>query len=147
MIDKQYITEKLNNYPYSIEVRDVVSSTNAIMKESAKQGEEEFKVLIASSQTDGRGRMGRSFYSPDGTGIYMSVLLRPKKEINSIRTTTNAAVAVAKALENVSGKNTGIKWVNDIYLDGRKVCGILTESSFCAAIGWGKRICGARHRC
>ncbi len=129
MINKQYIIDKLNNYPYSIEVRDAVTSTNSIMKEAARNGEEAYSVLIASSQTEGRGRMGRSFYSPDGSGIYMSVLLRPEWDVNPLRITTDAAVAVAIALEKLSGEKTGIKWVNDIYIRDRKVCGILAEAS------------------
>lgn len=129
MISKQYISEKLNNYPYKIEVRDTVTSTNSIMKEAAKNGAEAYSVLIASSQTEGRGRMGRAFYSPAGSGLYMSVLFRPENGINPLRITTNAAVAVATALEKLSGKQTGIKWVNDIYINDRKVSGILAESS------------------
>jgi BirA family biotin operon repressor/biotin-[acetyl-CoA-carboxylase] ligase len=73
--------------------------------------------------------MGRSFFSPDGSGIYMSVILKPDEDANHLRITTDAAVACARAIEKVSGKQTGIKWVNDIYIDGRKVCGILAEAS------------------
>ena len=128
-IDKNYIEENLKGYPYIIDVRETVTSTNSIMKNDAGKGKDEFSVLIASSQTEGRGRMGRSFFSPDGTGLYMSVLYRIVKGENPLLITTNAAVATAKALEKISGKTAGIKWVNDIYLDGRKVCGILAESS------------------
>lgn len=128
-IDKSYIENNLADFPYRVEIREVVTSTNSLMKESAKQGENAYKVLIASSQTNGRGRMGRSFYSPAGSGLYMSVLFRPENGINPLRITTNAAVAVATALEKLSGKQTGIKWVNDIYINDRKVSGILAESS------------------
>ncbi len=129
-IDKLYIRKELKNYPYEIEVRDCVTSTNSILKDAAKAGKKAFSVLIASSQTEGRGRVGRSFYSPDESGLYMSLLLRPEDGINPLRITTDAAVAVAIALEKLSGKETGIKWVNDIYINERKVCGILTEASF-----------------
>ena len=128
-LDKSFIEKELCSFPYSIMVEDCVSSTNAILKEEAKNGKEEYSVLIASSQTEGRGRMGRSFFSPDNSGLYMSVILRPDNGINPLRITTDAAVACAKAIENISGKTAGIKWVNDVYLDGRKVCGILAESS------------------
>ncbi len=129
MINKEYIDDQLNNYPYCIEVRDTVTSTNSIMKDAARNGKEKYNVLIASSQTEGRGRLGRNFYSPGGSGLYMSILLRPENGINPLRITTDAAVAVAIALEKLSGNKTGIKWVNDIYINDRKVCGILAESS------------------
>ena len=72
--------------------------------------------------------MGRSFFSPDNSGLYMSVLLKQKDDINPLTIPTDAAIACAKAIEKVSGKSSGIKWVNDIYIDGRKVCGILAEA-------------------
>ena len=71
--------------------------------------------------------MGRSFYSPGGTGIYMSILLNPKKSSNPLLITTDAAVACARVFEKMSGETAQIKWVNDIYVRNRKVCGILTE--------------------
>lgn len=128
-LDKSFIEKELRGFPYNIDVRDCVTSTNSILKDEAKKGKTEYSVLIATSQTDGRGRMGRSFFSPDSSGLYMSVLLTPCGEVSPVRITTDAAVAVAKAIEKISGKTAGIKWVNDIYLDGRKVCGILAESS------------------
>ena len=128
-LDKSFIERELHGFPYSIEVRDCVTSTNNILKEEARCGKNEYSVLLAASQTAGRGRMGRSFFSPDNSGLYMSVLLRPSGEVTPVRITTDAAVAVAKAIEKISGKTAGIKWVNDIYLDGRKVSGILAESS------------------
>ena len=77
----------------------------------------------------GKGRLGRSFYSPENTGVYFSVLLKPDLEIEkAILITTAAAVAVTRALETLGCQNTQIKWVNDIFVDNRKVCGILTES-------------------
>lgn len=113
-----------------IEVRETVSSTNTVLKELAEQGKPEGTVLIAKQQSAGKGRMGRSFFSPKGTGIYMSILLRPKFSAEeSLSITTAAAVAVAKAVEELTGRKTMIKWVNDVYLDGYKICGILTEAS------------------
>lgn len=105
-----------------------VTSTNDIIKAMAKDGAPEWTVAVADRQTAGRGRMGRSFMSPSGTGIYMSVLLRPTLCADlSLLITTAAATAVAKAVEKHTGKAAKIKWVNDIFLDGKKVCGILTE--------------------
>ena len=128
-MDKDYIEKELFDTGYKIEVRDCVTSTNLLLKEKAKNGEEEFSVLIASKQTAGRGRKGRSFFSPDNTGLYMSIILRPQENVNFITITTDAAVACARAIEKISGERTQIKWVNDIYIKGKKVCGILAESS------------------
>ena len=85
---------------------------------------------MAEEQTAGRGRLGRSFYSPAGTGVYFSLVLRPAfSAAESSLITTCAAVAAAGAMEEISGHPTQIKWVNDIYTAGRKVCGILTEAA------------------
>ncbi len=111
-----------------IEVRASLPSTNTELKKLAACGEKEGKILIANEQTAGRGRMGRSFYSPSDSGIYMSLLLRP--ELNAekaVLLTTLAAVSAARAIEQVCGINIGIKWVNDLYYNERKVAGILTE--------------------
>ncbi len=114
----------------AIDVRDCVSSTNTVLKELAEKGGVEGMVLIAEQQSAGKGRLGRSFYSPKDTGLYMSILLRPKFSAEeSLFITTAAAVAVAGAVEAVAGRHAMIKWVNDVYLDGYKVCGILTEAS------------------
>ena len=124
-----FLNEKTKN-KITLDIRRSVSSTNTVLKEIAHKGERQGYVLISEQQTAGKGRMGRSFYSPNGTGIYMSVLLRPKMTIeDSLLITTSAAVAVSKAIENLCDKKAKIKWVNDIFVDGRKVCGILTESS------------------
>ena len=89
-------------------------------------------MILANEQTCGRGRLGRSFFSPRDTGIYMSLLLRPKNYTGeqAVRITTMAAVAICEAIEAVSDQKAEIKWVNDIYVRGKKVCGILTEGSF-----------------
>ena len=112
---------------YYIEKYDCVASTNDLVKERAKSGAPAGLVAIADRQTAGRGRMGRSFYS-DGGGLYMSILLRPEGDAeDALSITTRAAVAVAKAIETHTGRATAIKWVNDIYQNERKVCGILAE--------------------
>lgn len=115
-----------------LEVMHSASSTNALMRERANSGAQEGCVIIANEQTTGRGRRGRSFYSPPDTGIYMSILLRPQNFLpeQAMSITTMAAVAACEAIEAVSGREAGIKWVNDIYLGSRKVSGILTEATF-----------------
>lgn len=114
---------------FQLEVHKSVTSTNDILKKRAYDGEKEGYVVIAEEQTKGKGQLGRSFYSPMGTGIYMSMLLRPKTNFSeALNITTSAAVAVAQAIEEVSDKIAEIKWVNDIYCSGKKVCGILTEA-------------------
>ena len=112
----------------SFKIFDTIDSTNTAAKKYAIEGLEEGLVVISSHQTAGRGRMGRRFSSPDNTGIYMSILLKPQiNPENTVLITTAAAVAVSKAIEKLSGKKTDIKWVNDILIDSKKVCGILTE--------------------
>ena len=109
-----------------------LQSTNKMVREMAASGAREGYTVVANTQTEGRGRRGRSFFSPADTGVYMSLLLRPShcasQEAASL--TTMAAVAVCEAIEAVSGQTAQIKWVNDIYVSGKKVCGILTEASF-----------------
>lgn len=103
-------------------------STNRIAKELAVGGAPEGTLVVAKRQSKGKGRLGRSFFSPEG-GIYMSMVLRPKISAEkALLITTCGAVAVARAIERVSGCTTGIKWVNDIFVNGRKVCGILAEA-------------------
>ena len=143
---------------YDLQVVPVTGSTNTDVREAAQKGAKEGYVVIAAEQTRGSGRRGRSFYSPSGTGVYISVLLRPENcpAGDAVRITTIAAVAACKsiedlimqeksALENIpaaenaadpqenargTGNAPGIKWVNDVYMRGRKVCGILTQGSF-----------------
>lgn len=115
----------------SFEIYDTIDSTNNRAKQLAKDGGKANTVIIARSQTSGRGRLGKSFYSPCDTGIYMSILLRPDAPASSaILLTTAASVAVAKAIEKLSGKQAQIKWINDIYINKKKVAGILTEAAF-----------------
>lgn len=111
-------------------VLDEVDSTNRAAKELASKGAPHGTVVIADMQTMGRGRLGRSFVSPAGTGIYMSVVARPELPVElTPMMTTAAAVAVSEAVEMLSGQDTHIKWVNDVYIGGKKICGILTEAS------------------
>ena len=109
-------------------VFSVVDSTNTEAKRRAAEGER-FALLVAESQTAGRGRMGRSFYSPNGTGVYFSVLYTVRDPLSGVVSITSAAaVAVRRAILRTCGIETEIKWVNDLIYRGKKVCGILAES-------------------
>ena len=122
---EQYLNQKLN-----ITIFDELDSTNSYLKKIGSSGEKETQLVIALSQTGGRGRMGRSFYSPNGTGIYFSLLLYPEFSAEkSLFLTVMAAVSVAEAVMKYNKNDVKIKWVNDIYIDGKKVCGILTEGA------------------
>lgn len=112
-----------------ITIKDTVTSTNTLLRSAAESGAANKTVLIANEQTEGRGRRGKSFYSPADSGIYMSVLLRPDFGADkSFLITAGAAVSAVRAVKKVCGIDAGIKWVNDIMLDGKKICGILTEA-------------------
>lgn len=114
----------------NIEVFKTVDSTNITAKTLASAGFPHGTVIISEEQTAGKGRLDRTFHSPKGTGIYMSILLKPDIPIeNASLLTSCAAVAVAKSIQIVSGLETKIKWVNDIYVNRKKVSGILTEAS------------------
>lgn len=115
--------------------KDETFSTNDDVKELAAAGASEFSVVVARRQSGGKGRLGRNFFSPEG-GLYFSVLLRPETSVEaSLKITTAAAVAMARAIEKVANKTAQIKWVNDIYIGSKKVCGILTEGAFDAENG------------
>ncbi|MEF9896190.1 MAG: biotin--[acetyl-CoA-carboxylase] ligase [Clostridia bacterium] len=135
---------------YHIMTMAQVDSTNARLKAMAVEGAEAGTVLIAARQSAGRGRLGRAFFSPDGSGLYMSILLRPTLAASdALQLTTAAAVAVCEAIEQTSGKSAHIKWVNDVLIDGLKVCGILTEAQLSiedgglkwAVVGIGLNVC------
>ena len=109
---------------------DTIDSTNTQAKEMAKKGAPAGTVLIAGNQTGGRGRMGRIFSSPEGMGVYLSVILRPGcKAEELMHLTCAAAVAACKAVENTCGISPGIKWINDLVCGKEKLGGILTEMS------------------
>lgn len=111
-----------------LHVYESLPSTNRTAHEAALGGAREFYTVVAREQTAGRGRLTRSFYSPVG-GTYFSTVLRPTLSITDFgRITPVAAVAVHRALLDLTGVKTEIKWVNDLLLDGKKVCGILAES-------------------
>ncbi len=128
-LSSQAIQDILKNEYYRITVVDEIDSTNAAVKQVAKAGKRAGYVLIANRQTAGRGRLGRSFHSPQGTGLYLTLLLRPESPEDTVHLTVLAAVAAARAVQSALGIEVGIKWVNDLYYNGRKVCGILAESA------------------
>lgn len=120
-IDSPYIPE--------VTVYSSIDSTNNEAKRRAAIGSKEPQIILANAQTGGRGRLGRSFYSPPKSGLYMSVLYRTNASMESTVTiTTAASVAVALSIEEMCDKKTSIKWVNDVYIEDKKVCGILTEA-------------------
>lgn len=115
-----------------INVIPTTNSTNIEVREKINTGISEGYLVIANEQISGRGRLGRRFFSPKDTGIYMSLLLKPNfcSGEQATQITTIAAVAVCEAIESVSDQKASIKWVNDIFVGNKKVCGILTEGSF-----------------
>ena len=124
------IEKYLDSPGLRLRYEEELGSTNTVLKELANRGEAAGLALAAGHQTAGRGRMGRSFYSPEDTGVYLSLLLRPRlPAAEAVKITACAAVAVAETLEELSGRPTRIKWVNDVFMEGKKVCGILTEAS------------------
>ena len=132
VLSAAFIEQKLRekNIPLHVRVEKMVDSTNNELKRYVVNGEKRDMVLLAKEQSAGRGRRGHSFYSPEGTGLYMSLLLHPDagpKEAAMLTTLT--AVAAAKAVEKVSGETVQIKWVNDVWMRGLKISGILTEGS------------------
>lgn len=125
------IREKLSekNKKLSVCVYDIIDSTNDEAKRQWKECKKAPCLFVSDEQTGGRGRRGRSFYSPKGTGIYMSLLIKPATGLeDAVHITTATAVIVARALKDCTGADIGIKWVNDLYLGEKKVCGILTEA-------------------
>ena len=107
-----------------------VDSTNLRAKQLAAEGAADGTVVVADRQTAGRGRLGRSFQSPGGRGIYLTALLRPALPPERLSpVTAMAGVAVCRAVERICGASPGLKWPNDPVLEGKKLCGILTELS------------------
>ena len=112
----------------SLHYYDTIDSTNVKARELAKSGAPHGTVLIAGHQTGGRGRMGRSFHSPEGVGVYFTVILRPECHATELmHLTCAAAVAGCNAVEAAVGLKPGIKWTNDLVWEKRKLGGILTE--------------------
>ena len=116
--------------PKLITVYREIDSTNTKLSRMALEGAPHGTVVIALQQTAGRGRLGRTFVSPPDSGIYLSILVRPETDLaGAVPITSASAVAVCEAVRQLTGKNAGIKWVNDIYIGSKKICGILTEAA------------------
>ncbi len=111
-------------------VLDSVNSTNTYAKQMAEEGAVHASAVIANEQTQGKGRLGRKFSSPKGTGLYMSVILKENLNIQNTQSITcAAAVATCRAIKSLSTQqDIQIKWVNDLYKNGKKFCGILCEA-------------------
>lgn len=114
---------------WSPEIHAQIDSTNNRAKELALSGAAQGTLVIADSQTAGRGRFGRKFHSPEGSGVYLSIIFRPNFGAErAVMLTSMAAVAVARAIEALAAVKASIKWVNDVYIGSKKVCGILCEA-------------------
>lgn len=131
ILSVERIKSLLNNTDADIYISDCVDSTNNEAKRILmdKKNVNPVFIVAANEQTNGRGRFGRDFYSPKNHGLYFSIVLSPDAELNSVAgVTTYAAVCVADAISELTNQNPEIKWVNDIFIEGKKVCGILTEA-------------------
>ena len=126
--DQARIRSLLGSSTWTVQVLEEVSSTNTLLKELGRQGAPAGTVLVADRQTGGRGRLGRSFLSPGGVGVYLSALIRPDCAPRSLMHLTCAvAVAMCDAVEQAFGFRPGIKWTNDLVVGTKKLGGILTE--------------------
>lgn len=132
ILSAPFISNKVKEagFDIDIDVRKCVDSTNNVLKLMASSGFTKDFICISEEQTAGKGRRGRSFFSPKDTGLYISFLLHPDIPISEASMyTTVAATAEAIALENVANIPVSIKWVNDVWVNGKKISGILTEAS------------------
>lgn len=131
MLSERLLLEMLKSKKIEcdVEVFQEIDSTNLEAKRRAQSVGDMPLLILAEGQTAGKGRMGRRFYSPESTGLYMSYMYTPKSDFSdSVTVTAAAAVAVARAIKRLTDLEPEIKWVNDIYIGGKKVCGILTEA-------------------
>ena len=139
---QQEILSRLSpDFPWTdrIQYFPVTGSTNDLLKAMAKEGAPHGTAILAGSQTNGHGRLGRSFHSPEGMGIYLSILLRPQcLPAQLMHLTCAAAVAMCDAVEQAAGIRPGIKWTNDLVCGSRKLGGILTELGLTpdGKVGW-----------
>ena len=117
-------------YPTKLCVFDSIDSTKTYASNNSEKITVDKPLLVvANKQTNGRGRMGRKFFSPPGTGLYMTIGIKPKFAIDkALYVTIATAVAVSRAVEEIADVKTKVKWVNDIFVNNKKICGILTEA-------------------
>ena len=125
------IREELSVRGLDITLLPTARSTNDLLRRRAEEGAPEGTVVMALTQSAGKGRSGREFFSPPDTGLYFSILLRPQQD----GITTMAAAAMCETLAYLGAEDPGIKWVNDLFVKGKKVCGILTEGAFSMETG------------
>lgn len=127
---KNFLDKK--NHNIKIEIFDTITSTNDYAKNAVWQKQiTENSLITANTQTAGRGRFDRKFFSPAQTGIYMTFVIFPEKTVEDILLVTlTTAVAVVRAIKNLTGITANIKWVNDIFFNDKKIAGILTETVF-----------------
>ena len=124
-----FCAEAAGDYPAPIHLYDRLESSNQTAKQLALSGAPHGTLVLTGQQSAGRGRMGRKFESPAGQGVYLSLILRADIPAADAQTVTvSAAVAVCRAVKALCGLELSIKWVNDLYYHGKKVCGILTEA-------------------
>ncbi|WBW49828.1 biotin--[acetyl-CoA-carboxylase] ligase [Peptoniphilus equinus] len=134
VLDKWAIAKNLDSDLQAVDIRiyDTIDSTNTEAKRLlATEDLSNFTLLVANEQTKGRGRQGKTFASPKSTGVYFSIVFFPRDTFSYSSfdlVTIKAAVAVVDAIEKTTGTTTDIKWVNDIFLGHKKICGILTEA-------------------
>lgn len=121
--------EKRLEKPLKVLVFDSLDSTNTRAKAMLKDGENDDFLIVAREQTKGRGRFERKFYSPKDAGVYFSLVVTPKTREEIAFYTPICAIATADAVRSVCGKNALVKWVNDVYVDGKKCAGILCEAT------------------
>lgn len=123
------ISSIISNSNVKVICLDSVDSTSSFLRRLLDDVEKGIVLAVANEQTAGRGRNGKSFYSPDCGGLYMSLLIHPEIGFDAVPSVTaKVCIAVCRAIEKVTDVATDIKWVNDLYLNGRKVCGILCEA-------------------
>ncbi|MBQ1538329.1 MAG: biotin--[Ruminococcus sp.] len=129
MLNEEKLLSAAGDCGCVIHIVPETGSTNDDLKAMAAYGAPDGTVIVTDKQKNGKGRMGRSFFSPR-SGVYLSMLLRPEADVlQSLHYTVVGAVAVCRTIEKISGRKAQIKWVNDVYVDGKKVCGILAEGS------------------
>ena len=123
-----FCAEAVGEYDAPIFLYDTLESSNRTAKTLALEGAPHGTMVLVGQQTAGRGRLGRRFESPEGKGVYLSLVLRPSLPMTEAQAVTvSAAVAVCRAVKKLCGLELGIKWVNDLYYNGKKVCGMLLE--------------------
>ncbi len=128
VLNENVIAARLD-YDTKVMFYPVIDSTNTQAKRLINEDEDGNLLVVAAAQTGGRGRQGKSFYSPEKSGVYFSFVTHPMESLqNVVGATTAASVAVCRAIESLTDIRPAIKWINDVYVGGKKVCGILTEA-------------------